>query len=261
MTPTDVANIALGEIGQRSRISSFEDGTPASQAAALFYTPKLQMLTRAAPWDSMRAQRVLTLLRAAQINGVVSNDPPPQSFGFEYAYPADCLKARFIIPTLALQSQGVPLTTAPGVNFTSAKPPTAIPFVVATDKDASGNNIKVILTNLPQAILIYTRDLSQDPDIWDALFLSAATALLGAYFINALTGDKGKMAEQIGLAKNMIDQARAASANEGISNTDHIPDWMQVRFTSAVSWGWNTGGPGNPWTGWDQCQFPDGLFY
>lgn len=261
--PVDVCNLGLAEIGNRIQIASFNDGTAASKTAALFYTPKMQMLSRSANWDSFRAQIPLTLLKATVVNGQLSNYPPPQPWAYEYAWPSDCLKARFIQPTLnAPGSSNPPLTTAPNVYIPAPGAPTGIPFVVATDVDALNNPIKVILTNLPNAQLIYTRDLTQVPDLWDALFLAGATALLASYFISALARDKEQMAQQVQVCKSVIDQARAANGNEAISSVDHYPDWMMVRYQSAVSWAWNQQGPnGVVFTGWDQCAFPDGQSY
>lgn len=261
-SPVSICNQALSSIGQQVQINSFNDNSPAARAANTLYTMLMQMLTRAAPWDKFRAQRALTLLKATVINGVTSDDPPPSPWNYEYAYPSDCLKARFIQPTPLPVEAGVPLTTAPNAALVTNALPTNVPFVVATDLDASSNPISVILTNLPQAQLIYNRDLSQVPDLWDPLYTSAAVALLGAYFINALARDRAQMNDQIALAKNLIDQARAASGNESISNADHIPDWVQARMAGGVSWAWNQGGPNgvNPaW--WSAVTFPDGQFY
>lgn len=220
------------------------------------------MLMRAAPWDSLRAQITLTQLKATVINGATSNNPPPQPWGYEYAWPSDCLKARFLLPTLQTMPGGIPLTTAPNTVLPTADAPTGIPFVIGTDFDAQGNPIKVILTNLFAAQLVYTRDLSQFPDLWDSLFLSAETAMLGAYFINALARNQAQLQTASAQAKAIIEQARAVSGNESISNADHIPDWITVRATSAVPWAWNMSGPGGiVWTGWDSCELPGGLTF
>lgn len=262
--PVDVTNVALSQIGQQVQISSFDDNTPAARAASLLYTPTLQMLARAAPWDRFRAQIALTQIRAAVINGVTSDDPPPSPWLFEYAYPSDCLKARFLQPSPLPVEPGVPLTTAPNAGFVGQSVPTNIPFVVGTDNDAGGNPISVILSNLYQAQLIYNRDLTQVPDLWDSLFYQAATATLGAYLINALARDASQMAQQIGMAKSILDQARAQSANESISNADHLPDFIAIRSSGSVGWGWNRGGPGGVpyyenWAG--TWASPDGQFF
>lgn len=260
----NVVNLALLEMGNRVQINSLNDNNPAANAASLFYTPKTQALLRAAPWAFCRKQALLTQYKASLVNGVVSTDPPPQPWNFEYLRPADCLRARFLVPFLSQTDSGsVPLTTAPNFVYPAACADTRTPFVDAMDTDANGNPIKVILTQLPQAQLVYTVDLSQFPDMWDAMFLSAETAYLASYFLNALAGDRTAMAQQIVIAKGLLDSARAMNASESITSMDHTPDWMIAR----------AGGFGNPapWapgfaggffnSGWDACSFPNGLSY
>jgi hypothetical protein len=182
---------------------------------------------------------------------------------FSYLYPTDCQKLRYLIPTVPVATTNPPLTT----NQTTANwyphTPTAIPFVEATDFDNLGNPIRVILTNIPQAQAIYTRDLSQKPDLWDSLFSSGVTAYLGSYFINALARDKAQMQEQIGIAKNVLDMARMADANEGIKTMDHRPDWISIRRAQGAPWFLSVAGNnGAVRTGaWETVGFPNGEFY
>ena len=265
--PVDVCNVALLEAGQRLTIQSLtQPNNPAAAAANTFYLPTLRMLARVAPWDKMRAQIALTQYKAALINGALSTNPPPQPFLYEYLYPSDCIKVHFVLPTVQVQPQP-PLTTAPSSVPVIAPSPTGIPYVVATDLDPNNNPLSVILTNLPNAQCIYTRDLSIFPDLWDPLFYRAATALLATYFINALARNATQYNEQAGIAKNMIDQARAASGNESISSVDRFPDWLQARRAGGGIWGWQrnaavgAGGYSGIGGGFDQCVFPDGLRY
>lgn len=221
------------------------------------------MLLRAASWDFARAQVTLTVFKQALVNGVVSSNPPPQPWLFSYVWPSDCLKARFVLPTIQIPPPGVPLTTNPSPIARVPPVPTGIPFVIGTDLIASGNTtspVKVILTNLPLAQLIYTRDLSQLPDQWDSLFLSATTALLGAYFINALARNKAQYDDAVSMSKSLLDQARIANGNEGIGSVDHRPDWISARSSGsywAGAWGAGIGGAIN----FDAITFPDGLRY
>ena len=259
-----MANLALSEIGSRVFIESFDENTPQGRTAKLNYTPRMQMLLRAASWDFARAQVVLTTWKQATINGSPSPNPPPQPWLFAYLYPSDCIKARFVMPTIPVASPGTPLTTAP-MNISCVPPvPTGIPFVIGTDKDPSGNPIRTLLTNLQGAQLVYTRDMSQIPDDWDPLYMSGATALLGAYFINALARNKAQYDDQVAMSKSIIDQARVANGNEEIASIDHMPDWMAARQRSGYNWGWNrAGAPGGYGAlgGYDTVTFPDGLRY
>lgn len=261
MTPTEVCNLALGEVGQRVLINSFDDGTPPANAAKLFYTPRTRMLMRSANWDFARAQLPLTLWKAAAINGVASANPPPQPWLYSYLYPSDCLKMRFVQPTVPIATPGTPLTTSPNTVYPYPGIPTAIPFVEGTDIDETNNAIRVILTNVPLAQGIYTRDLSQLPDLWDPLFLSGETALLGSYFISMLALNKAQMQEQIAQAKSIIEQARAANANEAINTIDHTPDWIRTRQLTGLPWVWGLTTPLVGAGSWDSCSFPDGTFY
>jgi hypothetical protein len=266
VTPVQVANLALSEIGSRVSIASFADNSPQAKVAALNYTPRIQMLLRAATWDFARAQANLSVWKQATVNGVISSNPPPQPWLFSYLWPSDALKARFVLPTIPVQPPGTPLTTTPGLNVCVPPVPTGIPFVIGTDIIPTGNTtspVKVILTNLPNAQLIYTRDLSQMPDQWDSLFLSAATAFLGTYFINALARNKAQYDDQVAMAKSLLDQARVANGNDGIGSVDHTPDWLLARNAGGRgSWGaWY--GPGNLGCGVtaDSITFPGGLRY
>src|SRR6185503_7132709 len=136
MTPVDVCNLALLEIGQRVQINSLTDNSPQANACSLFYSPKIRMLLRSANWAFARAQMPLTLWKSVVINGVYSPTPPPQPWQYSYLYPADCEKMRFTQPTLPTpNSTTPPLTSAPNNFFCYPPTPTAIPFVEATDLD------------------------------------------------------------------------------------------------------------------------------
>jgi hypothetical protein len=267
VTPVDVANISLLEIGNRVSINSFSDATPAAQACRVLYTSKIQALLRAANWSFARAQLSLTQWKAAIVNGAISPTPPPQPWYYSYLYPPDCLKMRFIQPTVVTAAAGTPLTTGGSGTWVYPQVPTAIPFVEGTDFDINNNPIRVLLTNVFQAQAIYTRDLSQTPDLWDSLFMTAATALLASFLIAALANDKAQLQIQVSLAKNSIDQARAINANEAIPNIDHFPDWLSAR--TGTGYGWSSLGSfaqppgGQPYLSqdWDSIGLPDGQFF
>lgn len=255
VSPVDVVNLALGEVGSQGTVSSINpsDGTTEGNVASLFYQPKIDMLHRAANWNFCRRQASLTLLRALTINGVFSIDPPPIPWLFEYLVPADCLKVRFIIPTPNTASGvDVPLTTnqtVAGAILLS----TPVKFIVASDNDPDGNPVRVILSNQENAIAVYTGRID-DPDLWDPQFLSAATSTLGAFFVNPLARNAQLMSQQIQAAMTIVSNARVTDGNEGLTSVDHLPDWMQIRGS----------GPGlldrNIWfSGWDQMAWPNGL--
>lgn len=259
----NVINMSLLRMSNRVQINSLNENSPAANAASLLYTPNTQALLRAAPWVFSRKQVVLTQYKAAIVNGETSSDPPPQQWQYEYLRPADCLRARFLQPTVTTTASGVPATTAPNMALPAPRVNTATPFVDAMDVDSNGNPIPVILTNLQYAQLVYTADLSQYPDMWDPLFLNAEVALLASLFAQALTGDMNLVNMQVAIAKDALDKARSMNASESISSVDHVPDWMQARMISAggyAPWAPNADG-GVIGAMWDTMGFPNGMFY
>lgn len=98
----------------------------------------------------------------------------------------------------------------------------------------------VVLTDECEAELVYTADIEY-PDEWDAGFQEGMVAFLASKIALpvaiALDRDKKFGVElrdrAIATAKGVIADARAANANEGFSKTDHLPDWIAVRFSGA----------------------------
>lgn len=255
-----VCNAALQFIGAQATISSIDppDGSQESNVAALFYQPRIDALHRTANWNFSRRQVVLTQLKTAistTATPVPLADRPPAPFLFEYEYPVDCLRVRYI-PNLYLNAGTTPaLTSAPN----SAWPYPywqSVPakFVVGNDTDVNGNVIKVILTDQPQAQMVYTARI-EDPNLWDAHFYDAACATLAAWFVNALARNRALMNDMIKIADAIIAEARRTDGDEGLTNADHIPDWQRVRGSNAVAWG------GRWAMSFDAITWPDGQQY
>ena len=254
-SPVDVVNIALAEIGAQETVQSINpsDGSSTSNTASLLYNPKIDALFRAAHWNCARLQASLTQIRAQVINGQVSADPPPRPWLYEYLYPADCLKARYIIPFVETTGISPPLTTA----FQQSPlilPNYAVPYAIAID-NYQNNQVKVILTNASNPILVYTGRID-NPDLWDPHFLGAATSTLGAWFVNALSRNRGLMQDQISIARDIIMQARISDGNEGVTVVDHIPDWMTTRGFSGDFMNTTLF-----YQGWDLMGFPGGISF
>jgi hypothetical protein len=140
----------------------------------------------------------------------------------------------------------------------------------------------VIFTNVKDAQLVYTA-LMTAPSVWDPLFREAFVKFLASKIARPLTVDaNGKSDIKTGMAiarelipevKEAILQARIADGNEGLSSTDHMPDFMRIRNSGngmAGGWagnggilnggGWDFGGYGFG-GGWDSISFADGSVY
>lgn len=261
-SPVDVANMALDAIGARYSITSLSPPLPAPNAVmvARHYQPKIDALHRAAHWNFARNQVPLTLLRAA--TGTPENPSgtslplPPTPWQYEYAYPSDCLLARHLVanPQNATGSSlpvlGGGATTTPLYPFAPA-----YKFVVGVDTDSNGNQIKVILTDLEFAQLVYTARIL-NPDLWDSQFLLAASAFLGSWLINPTSGDGEMLKSMIAVTSSIVTQARVSDGNEGQSSTDHIPDFMAVR---GVTGAWYGAAESLASYGWQSLGFSTGA--
>lgn len=258
MDAVTIVNAALAEIGAQASVSSINpsDGSAEGNVASLLYNIKIDDLMRAAHWNFTRYQAPLTLLKAAK--GTPENPTgtttliPPSPWVYSYAYPSDCLKARYILPIFPTVGGQVPFTTADNTAIPGYTSDFAVRFISGTDTDANGNKVRVILTNMSQATLVYTSRIT-DPNLWDPSFVQAAISYLGAWFVNALARNAALHKDQTQTAMAIINKARVTDGNEGPVTMDHMPDWIRARGSSPAY-----SGAGGFYYGWDYVAWPNG---
>jgi hypothetical protein len=254
----------LDSIGAGLTLTSLTPPAPMPNAAVVArnYFPKINALLNSAHWNFARKQAALNLLKAAagtpeNLNGTTL-PIPPVPWLYEYEYPEDCITARFLIPDPPQTSGTTPpiFPQTTGVQFTAFG---SMPwkFVVGIDKDSNGNNVKVILTDLEFADLVYTMRV-EDPDFWDAGFMLAAPAYLGAWLVNPTNRNAIIFKEMTGIASAAVMQARISDGNEGFTTIDSLPDWMRVRESWGIGWG--PAGLGQCFYGWGTLALPGGSF-
>lgn len=258
--PIDIVNQALLAIAARAKVTSINpsDGTQAGDVASTLYQGKIDALSRSAHWNCLRRQQSLTLLKAAQ--GTAENPDgttlpiPPVPWLYSYAPPSDWLKWRYLIATPDQNNAASPpimtgLGGIPSYNY----PQVNIPYAVAVDTDQDGNLVSVLLTNVQNAIAVYTARIT-NCDLWDSMFQQAAVATMAAFLVNPLNRNVELAKEQAGAAGSIILQARVSDGNEGPVSVDHMPDFIAVR-------GVGYWGPYVPtcWTGWDSMALPGGF--
>jgi|ERR1700761_25095 len=168
-SPSDIINLSLTRIGYKGdRVGSLYEGSEASKYALDIYAQTRDQMLRAGDWGFAERNVNLTLLKQAPASGYFPpsswdgtvNPPPP--WRYEYAYPQDALKVRSVKP--------VPM-------FVMDFDPQPRPFAVENDNYFVPSQ-KVILTNVPNAQLVYTGQVT-DPQVWEADFVDALSALLG----------------------------------------------------------------------------------
>jgi len=257
-----IANRALLAVGARAQISSLNpsDNSEEANAISTLWTPTFEALARTAHWNCLGRQITLTLLQAGQ--GTPENPDgstypvPPTPWLYAYAYPADCLDVRYVVPSFPANEGGsIPPTTINNGAGTWLPTGGQIPFKVQTILDNNNAPITVILTNQDQAQVVYTTN-QPNPAGWDSLFQAAMVASLGAYLVPALSLNIVLLDRCIKQAEATIAQARARDGNEGVTTMDHLPDWMQAR---AGGQGFGIGyGYFDSWAGYNM-SWPNGT--
>jgi hypothetical protein len=262
--PPDVCNRALDECGVPV-IAEMYEGSASSRVALRHYGPSVRSLLRSAHWNFARKTAPLSLAKdTTNTDGTVPTDVPPPWL-YEYLDPEDCIKVRFV-PQLSAPDPLTPplMTNLPVAPIYSSTLPA--PFVVGTDLFAGpdGTGIAVILTNVKNAMAVYTAMIS-DPQQWDPLFMDAVVAFLAARFAMPLVPDKKlamqMRAENIAIVKDAVGRARVSDGNEGWSTVDHIPDFIRVRSTGGWPSGFFTSNIPGLIAGWDTLSLPDGSAY
>ena len=223
--PADIINQALDAAGVDIVIGDPEEGTREAQVCLRAYVECVRQLLQAAHWDFARKQAPLDLLASSlrgEENGNFTNpdigsfepntNPNDNNFftpniGFrvpfpwvyEYSYPTDCLKVRYVPWNNHLNNNEFPgnrsIPNTPLVTGFIGSPATThirimpAPFLVTMDYNypvdtnvadgqwweipgASPIGRKVILSNVRRAHGVYTAYVPY-PNMWDPLFRAA----------------------------------------------------------------------------------------
>ena len=188
-------NMALGRIGQSQPVQTPTEQSNQAIQCNIFWPSVAYRVLTAFPWGFANKYETLQ---------PVGN--PPDGWRFAYRYPSDCVKIRAIARTVQQLSD-------PRINAEIAEMGQLnnAPFQVVTDID---NSAKLILCNMPQAVIRYTADVTALLNIWDADAASAAAWLLASEIAGPLAS-KPEYAKMAGEAYKMaILEAGALALNE-----------------------------------------------
>ena len=190
----EICNLALSHIGASATISSLSEQSEEAFHCNLLYADLRDAVLRAHPW-------VFTTRHIA----LSDVGDPPGNWLYRYSYPNDCLVAREILQT--------------------AVPGDSIPFEVAL---GDAYNSRVILTDLDDAILIYTYKVT-NPLVFDPLFVQALSWRLAAELCMPLTRDFKRMESAYQLYNGTLTEARRNDANESQVLKSREADWISGR--------------------------------
>jgi hypothetical protein len=208
----DICNRALVLLGVRKLITSFTQDSLEAQTANLSFTPVMNWCFGLANWNFARTTAALTISKGppGTSPGVWSSAQPTPPWLYEYATPADYIRAVYI------------------TNNASAASPTAgwagepQRFAIANDSGAV-----VLLTNQSAVNLIYTAYITNPTD-WPFYFERLAVIALAQTMCLAITGDLN-LHERLSLAlEQQISIALQLNKLEGLVIEDNTPEWIQA---------------------------------
>lgn len=150
----DIGNMALDAIGYQKRIGDIYEGSTASRVLLEVYGQTRDALIEEGDWPFSLREVLLT---------AVGGQTPPTPWAYEYAYPSDCLRMRYLRPG--------PLTGG-----TENFDPQPVLFRPWNDNRPSPA-IRAILCDLASAVLIYNGQVT-DPSTWPPEFLKALVSAL-----------------------------------------------------------------------------------
>jgi hypothetical protein len=143
-TEVDIVNRALQTFGSRTNITSLNEQSNEAINANLILHPLRDQLNRLAPWNCATRFNNLVYITSVPTTPENASPGPPlwvpgtpaPPWAYEYQYPVDCLRARWLIPQYTSQAGGVPIFppgTATGAQQVGWTGP-ALKFNVATDQ-------------------------------------------------------------------------------------------------------------------------------
>jgi hypothetical protein len=150
-SPAQVANLALGAIGQRQLIDALTEDSPEAEAVQVYFEQARLELLASWGWRFATRRQVLALTTEERTD-----------WCYCYAEPADCLVARGI--------------------WNGRAPDTKIPFTKELNDAADGF---LILTDEPEAELIYTAS-APAVGLWPPYFVRAMALHLAGYLASML---------------------------------------------------------------------------
>jgi len=216
---SDICNLALSHIGSDTTVTSISppDGSVEAGHCARFYPIARKEALESHKWTWSKTRVALS---------EVTN--PSEVWTYAYALPSDCLgpvrvlQRAYVIDLLAFLAYPY---TAPAV--------TSDELQMWTERGSAQFEVEngVLLTHEPEAVLLYTRDIT-DTTKFSTHFTMYVSYLLASYLAGPIIkGEPGARtsASFRQAADNMQRRAAAEDANGSSERSEHVPDFIRRR--------------------------------
>lgn len=196
---TDIANIALGMIGNADGITSMNETSHEARTCRRFYDQAVREALEAYDWPFARTYGLPSVPQDYSLSG----------YSYAALWPSDALAIRGIARDLVNEPDNE--------------------FHIATVQ--LGDKVeRVIHSDKAGGVIVYTRDV-KDPSLFTPLFCGAAGSRLACYIALPITQDKGKRDDAEKRFELMLERAAVSVGNQGRSalNPKMDPDWIVGR--------------------------------
>lgn len=218
----DIANRALGLARARTSLTSLTGLDPEVVAINLHLGPTREFLLRSFDWVFARSIAPLTLVRTATGEVPWTNAQPRPPWTYQYTLPTGCVTVRNIL--------GQPQTAATTPIFPVNQTYDAAAAMYYTWEAVSEGGEKQIVTDAPNALCVYTKDII-DPNFWENDFAETLVTLLASRIVIPLSADSKLAAALQATAAGLLAEAKANAANEGIDIVDPMPEVLRARWS------------------------------
>ena len=193
----DVYNMAAARIGVfDNAIASATESSKIVRLLNFFYDGMVDYVLQDFPWRFAERRVALSSLGT-----------PPSNWAYRYAYPSDCVAARYIV--------------YPGIRNIRADQ--MIPFQVGTDGTA-----REIYCDLEDAELVYTSRVT-DLNLWGSLAVSALAYRLASELAMPMSAKPDIADSALSGYYREVSRAAAAALNEGTPDQPPISEFIAIR--------------------------------
>jgi len=203
-----ISNMALSHIGADSTIESMTESSAEAAQCNLWYEYSRLQILEAYDWGFARKRIDMAVV------DTISDDTTDNAYYewvYRYQYPSDCLSMRKISNPNGITDDAIPFDIEAG----------------------SGDLTKVIMTNMEDAIGVYTFDCNT-PSMFSAHFVDTLAVLLAHRVAFSLTGSRAIAGDMMQMYQGMIRAAPAYDANERMSPPPRDADWVRGRGTVEI---------------------------
>lgn len=213
LSAVDIGRMALSHLGTRTNIQALSEASTEAKAINRWYNPARKATLEAFDWDFARKRQILSMHGDA---------PPSGVWAYRYQYPSDCLAPRYIVnPVQVIPNQRVGFIHE--ISRVLGTAGNAVPYEV---EDSNGT--KSIMTNLEDAVLVYTFDQTAVSS-FSNLFVLAFSHQLASLTAIELTGKASKQASELNLFFGLIRNAAATNANQEQREPQRDAVWIRGR--------------------------------